>query len=177
MNLRNHKIYHNLEWYLNHFSFHCLPCTLYFTKKKKEWHTPLIPALGRQRQADFWARGQPGLQSEFQDSQGYTEKPCLEKENKTKKSPAWKTHSSTDTEQSTESEESTYAHVPCTHTACDYWNEALVDSRFTMHKTVLSSCTLPSTRKATFYSILRMMHDCNLCVDRGLAGPLPSNTW
>jgi hypothetical protein len=41
--------------------------------------TPLIPALGRQRQADFWVRGQPGLQSEFQDSQGYTEKPCLEK--------------------------------------------------------------------------------------------------
>jgi hypothetical protein len=26
----------------------------------------------------------PGLQSEFQDSQGYTEKPCLEKQNKTK---------------------------------------------------------------------------------------------
>jgi hypothetical protein len=43
------------------------------------WHTPLIPALGRQRQADFWVRGQPGLQSEFQDSQGNTEKPCLEK--------------------------------------------------------------------------------------------------
>jgi hypothetical protein len=41
------------------------------------WHTPLIPALGRQRQADFWVWGQPGLQSEFQDSQGYTEKPCL----------------------------------------------------------------------------------------------------
>jgi hypothetical protein len=40
---------------------------------------PLIPALGRQSQADFWVRGQPGLQSEFQDSQGYTEKPCLEK--------------------------------------------------------------------------------------------------
>jgi hypothetical protein len=35
--------------------------------------------LGRQRQADFWVRGQPGLQSEFQDSQGYTEKPCLKK--------------------------------------------------------------------------------------------------
>jgi hypothetical protein len=32
---------------------------------------------------DFWVRGQPGLQSEFQDSQGYTEKPCL-KQNKTK---------------------------------------------------------------------------------------------
>jgi hypothetical protein len=43
---------------------------------------PLIPALGRQRQADFWVRGQPGLHSEFQDSQGYIEKPCLEKQNK-----------------------------------------------------------------------------------------------
>jgi hypothetical protein len=56
------------------------------------WHTPLIPALGDrgvggQRQADFWVRGQPGLQSEFQDIQGYTEKPCLKKlkQNKTKK--------------------------------------------------------------------------------------------
>ena len=38
---------------------------------------PLIPVLGRQRQVDFWVQGQPGLQSEFQDSQGYTEKPCL----------------------------------------------------------------------------------------------------
>jgi hypothetical protein len=42
-----------------------------------------IPALGRQRQADFWVRGQPGLQREFQDSRGYTEKPCLEQQNKT----------------------------------------------------------------------------------------------
>jgi hypothetical protein len=40
---------------------------------------PSIPALGRQRQADFWDRRQPGLQSEFQDSQGYTEKHCLKK--------------------------------------------------------------------------------------------------
>jgi hypothetical protein len=32
-----------------------------------------------QRQVDFWVWGQPGLQSEFQDSQGYTEKHCLEK--------------------------------------------------------------------------------------------------
>jgi hypothetical protein len=32
-------------------------------------HIPLIPALKRQTQA--------GLQSEFQDCQGYTEKPCL----------------------------------------------------------------------------------------------------
>jgi hypothetical protein len=37
------------------------------------WCTPLIPALRRQRQADFWVQGQPGLQSEFQDSQGYRE--------------------------------------------------------------------------------------------------------
>jgi hypothetical protein len=45
------------------------------------WRTPLISALGRQRQADFWVQGQPGLQSEFQDSQGCTEKPCLKKTN------------------------------------------------------------------------------------------------
>jgi hypothetical protein len=45
------------------------------------WHIPLIPALGRQRQVDFWVRGQPGLQSEFHDSQSYsyTEKPYLRK--------------------------------------------------------------------------------------------------
>ena len=35
---------------------------------------------------DFRVRGQPGLQTEFQDSQGYTEKPCLEnKKNKNQK--------------------------------------------------------------------------------------------
>jgi hypothetical protein len=43
------------------------------------WRTSLTPALGRQRQADFWVWGQSGLQSEFLDSQGYTEKPCLKK--------------------------------------------------------------------------------------------------
>jgi hypothetical protein len=48
--------------------------------------TSLIPALGRQRQADFWVRGQPGLQSEFRDSQGYTEKPCLKNKQTNKKS-------------------------------------------------------------------------------------------
>jgi hypothetical protein len=48
------------------------------------WHTLLIPALKRQRQADFLVRGQPGLQREFQDSQDYTEKPCLEKKKKKK---------------------------------------------------------------------------------------------
>jgi hypothetical protein len=42
------------------------------TSKKagKWWRTPLVLALGKQRQADFWVQGQSGLQSEFQDSQG-----------------------------------------------------------------------------------------------------------
>jgi hypothetical protein len=36
----------------------------------------------------FPVRGQPGLQREYQDSQGYREKPCLErKQNKTKQKP------------------------------------------------------------------------------------------
>ena len=30
----------------------------------------------------FLSQGQPGLQSEFLNSQGYTEKPCLEKKQK-----------------------------------------------------------------------------------------------
>jgi hypothetical protein len=51
----------------------------YYSSSWVWWRTPLIPALGRQRQVDFWVQGQPGLQSEFQYSQGYTEKPCLEK--------------------------------------------------------------------------------------------------
>jgi hypothetical protein len=33
---------------------------------------------------DFLVRDQPGLQSEFQDSQGYIEKSCLEKKKKPK---------------------------------------------------------------------------------------------
>jgi hypothetical protein len=39
--------------------------------------TKVIPTLGRQRRADLWFLGQPGLHSEFQHSQGYTEKSCL----------------------------------------------------------------------------------------------------
>lgn len=39
----------------------------------------LILALVRQRQVDLWVQGQPGLLSKLQDSQDYTEKPCLEK--------------------------------------------------------------------------------------------------
>ena len=42
------------------------------------WHMPLITALGRQRQTDFWVQSQPGLHSELQDSKGYIEKSVLE---------------------------------------------------------------------------------------------------
>jgi hypothetical protein len=56
------------------------------------WFTPLIPALGRQRQVDFWVRGQPDLQSEFQESQGYTEKPCLKTNKQTNKQTNTHTH-------------------------------------------------------------------------------------
>jgi hypothetical protein len=55
------------------------------TKKAGQWwHMSLISALGRQRQVDFWVQGHPGLQSEFQDSQGYTAKPCLRRKKKKK---------------------------------------------------------------------------------------------
>jgi hypothetical protein len=37
-------------------------------------------------QAGFWVQGQPGLQSQFQDSQVYTEKHCLEKQTNKKQS-------------------------------------------------------------------------------------------
>jgi hypothetical protein len=67
----------------NNYIFICL--VKKWNRARRWWRTPLIPALGRQRQADFWVRGQPGLQSEFQDSQDYTEKPCLEKPKKKKK--------------------------------------------------------------------------------------------
>lgn len=36
-------------------------------------HTPLMPALGKQRQKDLCEF--PGLQNEFQENQDYTEKP------------------------------------------------------------------------------------------------------
>jgi hypothetical protein len=38
------------------------------------WHRPLVLALGRQRQVALQIQGQPGLQSEFQNSQSYPEK-------------------------------------------------------------------------------------------------------
>jgi hypothetical protein len=46
---------------------------------------PLMPAPGRQNQVDFWVWGQSCLHSEFQDSQSYTEKPCLKKQKQKQK--------------------------------------------------------------------------------------------
>ena len=48
---------------------------------RQRWCMPLIPALRRQRQVDLWVCGHSGLQSEFQDSQGYTAKHCFKKKN------------------------------------------------------------------------------------------------
>ena len=61
------------------------------------WCTSLIPALRRQRQVDSWVRGQTGLLSEFQDTQGYTEKPHLQKNPPPKKNPKPKTNKQTKT--------------------------------------------------------------------------------
>jgi hypothetical protein len=48
--------------------------------------TPLIPTLRRQKQEGLRVQGQSDLYREFQDSQSYTEKSCLEKtKNKTNK--------------------------------------------------------------------------------------------
>jgi hypothetical protein len=43
------------------------------------------PSIWEAEAGGFLSSSQPGLQSEFQDSQGYTEKPCLEKPKKKKK--------------------------------------------------------------------------------------------
>jgi hypothetical protein len=43
------------------------------------------PSTWEAEAGGFWVRGQPGLQSEFQDSQNYTEKPCLKKQQQQKK--------------------------------------------------------------------------------------------
>ena len=75
----------------NNYQAFCFIVIVFFDSRFKDkktlfgrawWCTLLILALGRQRQANFWVRGQPGLQSEFQDSQDYAEKPCLEKNKK-----------------------------------------------------------------------------------------------
>jgi hypothetical protein len=43
------------------------------------------PSTWEAEAGGFLSSGQPGLQSEFQDSQSYTEKPCLEKTEKKRK--------------------------------------------------------------------------------------------
>jgi hypothetical protein len=53
---------------------------------------PLISALGRQKQSDFWVPGQPGLQSEFQESHDYTVKPCLKNKQTNKQQKAKQTN-------------------------------------------------------------------------------------
>jgi hypothetical protein len=45
----------------------------------------LMPALRRQRQAELLVPVQPGLQKQFQDSQGYTVKFCPKNTKKKKK--------------------------------------------------------------------------------------------
>ena len=43
------------------------------------------PSTWEAEAGGFLSRGQPGLQNGFQDSQGYTEKPCLKKTKTNKK--------------------------------------------------------------------------------------------
>lgn len=47
------------------------------------WDTPLIPALGGQRQEDLWVQRQPSQQNKFQASQSYVERRCLKEQSTT----------------------------------------------------------------------------------------------
>ena len=50
------------------------------------WYMPLVTVLRRQRYADLCGfEASLVYKNEFQDSQSYTEKPCLEKKKKEKK--------------------------------------------------------------------------------------------
>jgi hypothetical protein len=60
-------------------------------KKKKKWGRAVVahvfnPSTWEAESGGFLSSRPPGLQSEFQDSQGYTDKPCLKKTKKKKKS-------------------------------------------------------------------------------------------
>jgi hypothetical protein len=57
----------------------------YCGHKTRDLHNFSLSLRIFQRQVDFWVRSQPGLQSEFQDSQDYTGKPWLRKKKKKKK--------------------------------------------------------------------------------------------
>ena len=49
------------------------PCDHTCHDRSRQWEQiPLIPALRRQKQGDLCVQGQPGLESEFNYSQGYT---------------------------------------------------------------------------------------------------------
>ena len=83
---------HALYKCLNHVSLFNISVAI--TVAVKQWplgswavvvHIPLTPALESQRQVDLHVRGQSGLQKEFQDSQDYMEKPCLEANKQTDK--------------------------------------------------------------------------------------------
>lgn len=69
-----------------HMFFVCL-FVCFKLSARQWWHTLSIPPFRRQRPVDLWVQVQFGLHSEFQDWQGYAEKPCLEetKQNKTLK--------------------------------------------------------------------------------------------
>jgi hypothetical protein len=63
----------------------CYQCIILYLKVSF-WSAVMVHAFNSSSwnadEVDFWVRGQTGLGSEVQDSQGYTEKPCLEKTNK-----------------------------------------------------------------------------------------------
>jgi hypothetical protein len=61
---------------------------------------------------DFWVRGQSGLQSEFQDSLCYTEKPCLKKPKNPKNQKTQKTKKTNQpTNQPTKKPPTKYRHI------------------------------------------------------------------
>lgn len=69
-------------WVLYNFlgKHHQVNCFL-FTSKRTSYagwwwlqRTPLVPALGRQRRADLWVRGQPGLYTEIQSQNNINNK-------------------------------------------------------------------------------------------------------
>jgi hypothetical protein len=57
----------------------------------------LVPALGRQRQADFWVLGQPGLQTEFHRAIQRNPVSKNQKPKPTKQKPKTTTHTYTNT--------------------------------------------------------------------------------
>jgi len=82
------------------------------------WHTPLIPGLRRQRQADHWVQGQHSLQSEFQASQGYSEKPYHEKQKQTAYHAQW-------------------SDIKKKHQALDWWIAKNIDLWYAKYNTML----------------------------------------